>query len=373
MRILGTPRRRIFVTAVLATVGGALVVGAIVVLSGIYNVAASIKHFYPTERLIKLALWRSIDTHSTGIEVPSLDDPDLVRLGARHFVAGCQPCHAGPGLEPNPVTGGMYPAPPPLGKNVESWEDKELFWIVRHGLKFTGMPQWAGDRRDDEVWAVVSFIRQLPAMSPAQYAELTGGARVAPFAFVGNGAPTIAACARCHGDAEATPVADPVPALQGQSGAYLLRALEEYASGARQSGMMEPIAVALAPGARKALADEFAAMPPRAPQGGAGLDADLIAAGEQIALTGLPQQNVPPCHVCHSGGKSPHFPRLEGLSAVYIANQIRLFRERVRGGTPFGSIMAPIASRLTAEQAHAVAAYFASQSPVAAEDGETRQ
>ncbi|WP_429228805.1 c-type cytochrome [Inquilinus ginsengisoli] len=333
---------------------GAAALGAAIVLSGVYNVAASVEHIPITDRLLKLVLRRSVDTHSAGIEVPELDDPGLARLGARHFAAGCEPCHAGPGLRQSPVAAAMYPAPPPLDGRVAGWEAKELFWIVRHGFKFTGMPQWPGAGRDDEVWPVVAFLRRLPGMSSGEYAELTGR----------EGAQTVAAgCALCHGDGDAgqAPVADPAPALQGQNQAYLLRVLAEYASGTRQSGMMEAIAAGLLPAERERLARDFAAMPPPAAGDAAQRDPGAVERGATIAAKGVARQNVPPCLACHSGRKSPQFPRLEGLSAGYIGNQLRLFRDGVRGGTPYGSIMAPIAGRLTDRQIEDAAAYFSSR------------
>ncbi len=95
-------RRRGFALGVGVALAGAAALGAAIVLSGVYNVAASVEHIPITDRLLKLVLRRSVDTHSAGIEVPELDDPGLVRLGARHFAAGCEPCHAGPGHRPEP-------------------------------------------------------------------------------------------------------------------------------------------------------------------------------------------------------------------------------------------------------------------------------
>lgn len=354
MVLSAASRRRALALGVGVTLAGAAVLGTVFVLSGVYNVAASVEHIPITDRLLKLVLRRSVDTHSAGIEVPELDDPGLARLGARHFAAGCEPCHAGPGLRQSPVAAAMYPAPPALDDRVADWESEELFWIVRHGFKFTGMPQWPGDGRDDEVWPVVAFLRRLPGMSPSEYAELTGRE------IAGDSA-AAAGCALCHGDAGQAPVADPAPALQGQNQAYLLRALEEYAADTRQSGMMEAIAAGLSPGERERLARDFAAMPPPAGGDAERQDPGAVERGATIAAEGVARQNVPPCLACHSGRKSPQFPRLEGLSPGYIGNQLRLFRDRVRGGTPYGSIMAPIAGRLTDRQIDDVAAYFASR------------
>jgi cytochrome c553 len=195
-------------------------------------------------------------------------------------------------------------------------------------------------------------------MTPTEYAAMTGASATVVFDLSPESPAAMPFCAGCHGDAGSEPVAGLAPALRGQNAAYLARALDEYASGMRESGIMEPVAAALAPAARRRLAEAFAAMPAA---DAVGAPAALAATGEGIARAGLPQQNVPPCLSCHSGERSPHFPRLQGLSAFYIANQLRLFREGVRGTTPYGAIMAPIAARLTPEQAQAAAAYFSAQ------------
>lgn len=371
------PRARALLVSGVLILAGAAVVAAAVVLSGAYNVAASAKHFYITDRLIKLVLWRSIDTHSTGIEAPPpLAGRGLARLGGLHFVTGCEPCHGGPGRPQSPIVTGMYPAPPRLAGKVEGWSDAELFWIVRHGLKFTGMPQWAGTGRSREVWPVVAFLRALPGMTPAAYGALAAAASGADTFALASDQQAVAACAACHGDARRPPIADLVPPLQGQNAAYLVRSLAEYAEDRRQSGIMEPLAVALSPERRAKLAAAYAAMPPPAPPAGgtgpnrpaAGEGTDALPAGDaergrRIAEEGLPERNVAACLSCHSGARSPQFPRLAGLSAAYIAEQLHLFREGVRGDTAYGAIMQAVVRRLPEEDVDAVATYLARRGP----------
>ena len=57
----------------------------------------------------------------------------------------------------------MLPPPPELSKAAKEWKDEELFWIVKHGIKYTGMPSWVAAERDDEVWSVVAFLKRLKA------------------------------------------------------------------------------------------------------------------------------------------------------------------------------------------------------------------
>jgi cytochrome c553 len=354
-------RRGLFWLAAFAAV---VVVGlALFVASGVYNVAASVPHFQITDRFIKFALRRSIATHSTGIDVPDLSDEGLVRLGAVHFRVGCAPCHGSGADDQNPVVTKMLPSPPPLRNAARDWETEELFWIVRHGLKFTGMPAWAGRDRDDEVWALVAYLEHLPELEEEEPAVLTGGSgqtgsQRSPALQIGaTSASGFELCASCHGDAERRPVSPLVPALQGQSAAYLHRAMQEYREGLRESGMMEPIAAAPNREQVERIADRYADMPRLSSP--PSTDTAAVERGREIAETGSAAGGIPPCLSCHSDAASARFPRLAGLSQTYIANQLDLFRKGVREQTAYGAIMATIARRLSQEQIDDVAAYFA--------------
>ncbi|CCJ07244.1 c-type cytochrome [Methylocystis sp. SC2] len=355
--------------ALLAGVGVALVVASAVLFfawSGLYNVAASRPHWALTRWFLEFGLRRSVATHSASITPPTLDDKNLVILGAGHFDGGCAPCHGAPGGHSDPIVGRMLPAPPELGRAASDWSAEQLFWIVKHGLKFTGMPAWVAQRRDDEVWAVVAFLRALSRMSASQYrlfaigvpeARPNDGAEIAR-----NGMTTeaLTRCVRCHrGDAQ--PRSALVPRLAGQSQAYVERALRDFAGGLRPSGIMEPIAAALDGAAIAALSAYYAGAPNPAPSAPpTESNADQIARGEEIATKGVAESGVPPCLVCHGDTRAPSFPKLDGQYAPYIVGQIEIWKRGLRKKSGYGAIMGTIASRLTDAQARDVAAYFAS-------------
>src|SRR3546814_5639660 len=68
---------------------------------------------------------------------------------------------------------GTNPAPPELSETVHKWTPAELFWIVKYGLKMTGMPAWGPTHRDDELWAITAFLLRLPELSPEEYRSMT--------------------------------------------------------------------------------------------------------------------------------------------------------------------------------------------------------
>lgn len=352
----------------------AIVAGVLFIWSGLYNVAASSDHWQITNWVLERIRVESVDTWSSFVgKPPPLDEPDLVSLGAAHFEGGCTPCHSRPGAPANAIAESMLPVPPPLSESLDEMATEEIFWIVKHGLKFTAMPAWPSQPRDDEVWAVTAFLLRLQNLSSADYLKLSGIARAGDRQESGaelaesSEAVALTECVRCHGDASTPPLSTFIPLLNGQPRAYLERALEEYAQTSRPSGIMQPVASLLTPDERQRIAAWYAGLEPpslrqRAP-------AEEIARGRRLAHEGDPENGIPPCLACHADGHPDSFPSLAGQNAAYLVMQLNLFRSGARDSTVYGQIMAAIAGRLTQEQVDSVARYFGSLSPMNAPDG----
>lgn len=156
------PRR----TAVM--LGGLAIGGFLIAASGIVPIKASSGHWAITDWFLHFAMRRSIATQSLGIESPALDEPGLVLKGAGHYETGCAPCHGSPQRPPT-FAEAMTPRPPHLPPRLSEWSPDDLFYVVKHGVKFTGMPGWSALGRDDEVWAMVAFLRKLPSLAAEDY------------------------------------------------------------------------------------------------------------------------------------------------------------------------------------------------------------
>lgn len=351
-------------TAVLGLAGIAGAIGF--AWLGLYNVAASRGHWYAIDLFLRFGMENSVEAHAPDIEPPPLNDPDLVRLGAGHYYAGCAYCHGAPGTPISPIAEDMLPPPPDLGGRVGLWTDQELFWIVKHGFKYTGMPAWPVQNRDDEIWAVIAFLRQLPGLDAAAYEDLAlGGVEVELESghAIATGAATseaVDACARCHGSEGRPPASMLVPRLHGQPANMIAQALRDYASGKRPSGIMQTAASGLSERAIIRLANYYAGLTPLKPPPPAPARLDGIARGRELALRGDPENGVPACLSCHSTTAVQDYPRLASQSERYMRNRLDLWKQGIGAATGTNLIMAPIAQRLDAGQIEDVAAYFAS-------------
>ena len=355
---------RTYVVAGLVLVGVALAGAAVFVTSGIYNVSAAREHLDLTTWILDVSRRSSVRTHSLGIEAPPLDEPGMAELGARYFETGCAPCHGAPGRQPSPIAPAMLPDPPGLGASVRDWTTEELFWIVHNGQKYTGMPAWLDFEREDEVWPVVAFMKDLPELDAAQYRALAGAGATTGMSFLDTQAAELRAlCAGCHGEADGQPVSPRVPRLGGQSAAYLERAMREFANDRRESGMMELFARNLSEAQIAGIAAYYAGGRPRAATGdGAVGDPD---AGSEIFSLGVPERDVPACVTCHVSSQNRHYPRLDGQSATYVRQQLENWHDGLRDNSEYGRIMAPLGARLTAQQRADVAAYIETLPPFA--------
>jgi cytochrome c553 len=360
-------KRRLFELLVLGAV--VAVGGLLVMASGVVPIKASSGHWAITEWMLHFSMERSVTTHSLGITPPPLDDPDLVLRGATYYEVGCRYCHGSP-EHPHPaVSQAMRPIPRYLPAVVSAWTPEKLFSIVKHGVKFTGMPAWPAADRDDEVWAMVAFLRVFPKLEVDAYRALALGAHDAtgqpdPLGTIEGPAALLETlrdgCVPCHG-ADGIGRGNAFPILAGQSPTYLANALEAFANGERKSGMMRTIAASLDAETIRALAEHYAARPRGARATEA--SAESIARGKSIATLGIPAQLVPSCDDCHGpseGPLNPAYPRHAGQRAEYLVLQLDLFAEDHRGGSPYARLMRPIAKNLTPEQRRDVAAYYAS-------------
>ncbi|MDX1755532.1 MAG: cytochrome c [Marinobacter sp.] len=140
--------------------------------SGAYNVAASESHFALVNRVMHQAMHNSVETRTDEITVPAnLADADMIKKGARAYDALCSACHLKPGQSESLIRKGLNPTPPRLTK-AGHWGPAGQFWIIKHGIKMTGMPAWGGSHSDQELWELTAFLQQLPELSTEQYAAL---------------------------------------------------------------------------------------------------------------------------------------------------------------------------------------------------------
>jgi mono/diheme cytochrome c family protein len=158
---------------ILATLLLASLLGVGLVYAGAFNVAADEPHPAWMSKVLETARERSIASRVGRIAVPgNLDDPRTIASGAGEYAEMCTGCHLAPGMKDTELRAGLYPKPPELSRIGRHRTPAEQFWIIKHGIKMTGMPAWGPTHDDERLWSLVAFLRKLPGMSEANYREL---------------------------------------------------------------------------------------------------------------------------------------------------------------------------------------------------------
>jgi mono/diheme cytochrome c family protein len=143
----------------------------LLIYSGAYNVAADAPHWGPVYWLLNIARERSIAVRASRIAIPpDLGDSTRIAAGARLYNEMCSGCHLGPGVERSEISQGLYPRAPELSLGSDLTSQQE-FWVIKHGIKLTGMPAWGPTHNDTLIWNLVAFLQKLPSLSPTQYQE----------------------------------------------------------------------------------------------------------------------------------------------------------------------------------------------------------
>lgn len=142
-----------------------------VILTGGYNVAATVEHWDVTSWALNTLKHNSVSARAEAVEGSPPTDEESLRHGLEHFDAMCVQCHGAPGVDRGETGQGMNPLPPDLAEEAEEWSDAELFWITKHGIRLAGMPAFGETHSDEEIWMLVAFMRGLDGMRAEEYAE----------------------------------------------------------------------------------------------------------------------------------------------------------------------------------------------------------
>ena len=157
------------IITVIATVVVLIVLGLATVLSGVSNVSAENQDRGLVRWVLSTASDRSIERHAKGIDVPPLGDSAQVAMGFQHYQEMCVTCHGAPGEDRSEIGKGLNPHAPNLARSITDMSDAELYWVLKNGIKMTGMPSFGKTHNEEQLWAMVSFVKKLPGMTDEQY------------------------------------------------------------------------------------------------------------------------------------------------------------------------------------------------------------
>jgi len=149
-------------------------VGAVALYSGAYDVAATRKHTALLKWVLETGRSRSVAARARRLPDPPPFDSVMRVHGFDHYRDMCVDCHGAPGVERGEIGKGMNPTPPDLDELAPKRTPRELFWVLRNGIKLAGMPAFGPTHSDAAIWDMVAFLEALPQLSAAEYSAWEG-------------------------------------------------------------------------------------------------------------------------------------------------------------------------------------------------------
>lgn len=153
-----------------------LAVAAFIFGTGRFNVAATATPDV-IDRLAPRVLEKAVERGARDVANPIARDPGAVARGLLHYRENCLPCHGAPGIDPAEFQEGMNPTPPGIDAAVlQQSSDAELFWVVKNGIRMTGMPAFGVNHSEEEIRDIVAFVRHAPKLTEEERRALTAPA-----------------------------------------------------------------------------------------------------------------------------------------------------------------------------------------------------
>ena len=164
-----------FFAGVVVTVLVVLAIGGFIFATGRFNVAANA----PPDLTDKVAPWvldKALERRAREVTDPIAKDPGAVARGMSDYREDCLPCHGAPGVDAAEFQEGMNPTPPGIDADVvRNLSDAKLFWVIKNGIRMTGMPAFGVNTKDDEIRDIVAFVRHTPHLTDAERQALKSG------------------------------------------------------------------------------------------------------------------------------------------------------------------------------------------------------
>jgi mono/diheme cytochrome c family protein len=149
----------------------AAIAGAIYFFGGFYNVAETADNPAIVDWALASVRGASVVAHGTETPPANLDDPETVKAGARIYsTIGCVHCHGAPGVKWTKFSEGLKPVPADLSAMAKARTASQLFWAIKNGIKFTGMPSFGlAGASDQDIWSIAAFVKKMPTVSDDEY------------------------------------------------------------------------------------------------------------------------------------------------------------------------------------------------------------
>lgn len=122
----------------------------------------------------------STDRHAPDVKNPVSPTEENLVAGAQLYLNHCAGCHGMPSNRESQFGKSFYPRVPGFFKDAPDMAENQNFYIIEHGIRWTGMPAWNQTLSDGQVWQLVTFLSNIEKLPPAALKIFEPTAQPAP-------------------------------------------------------------------------------------------------------------------------------------------------------------------------------------------------
>ncbi len=158
---------RNFVLGVATTIVVVLLVAAVMVGFGRVPIEASQRPSALETQIASAALNAAVQRRAAALKNPVQIDDEALLNGMLLYKVSCSSCHGAPGDKDNAYGRSFYPPVPQFAVQRPRRSEAELYYLIKHGVRQTGMAAWGNLMEDEQVWKVAAFLSRLDSLPPA--------------------------------------------------------------------------------------------------------------------------------------------------------------------------------------------------------------
>jgi mono/diheme cytochrome c family protein len=163
---------RSFLLGIVVALCVLIVGGWFVLKQGYVNFSADREPSAFEEKLAMDAVDASTDRRASDQKNPVAPTEDNLVAGTKLYINHCAGCHGVPSNPDSQFSQSFNPEAPGFFKDAPDMSDNQNFYIIQHGIRWSGMPAWNKTLSDQQIWQVVAFlgnIEKLPARAQAEF------------------------------------------------------------------------------------------------------------------------------------------------------------------------------------------------------------
>src|SRR5579863_3359322 len=160
-----------------------LILGAVGIATlGFFPTAANVQPSSFERHLAMGAVDASMERHAPHVNNPLMPtDPNLID-GMKLYTMNCALCHGGLDRKPSTLVNSFYPPPPNLISDPPDDPEWHIFYAIRTGVRYSGMPAWDKTLSEQDLWKITTLLSHMDKLPPAVQAYWQANFNVAPAA-----------------------------------------------------------------------------------------------------------------------------------------------------------------------------------------------